>query len=114
VSASPHPQPGVELGLLLPTSEPTVFDDPDGEAQLDAYCRTTYGMASSVVRAIQLIVVGPAAELADALSRYVDAGARHLVVRVGCLDTGDQPERIAAALDPLRARATPAALTPGP
>jgi hypothetical protein len=49
---------------------------------------------------------GDAAHLAQRLAAYVEAGAQHLVLRVGLLDIGDQPERIADGVRRVRHRLT--------
>ncbi|GAA5000295.1 hypothetical protein GCM10025734_35210 [Kitasatospora paranensis] len=77
-------------------------DDPeDGRRTVDAYARSTYGMSLEQVTAIQALVTGTADEVATTLGRYIDAGARHLILRIGALtlkDQHDQLERIADIL----------------
>ncbi|OUC99740.1 LLM class flavin-dependent oxidoreductase [Streptosporangium minutum] len=76
-----------------------VTDDVErGERQLDAYCRSTYGLPYETVRTIQAMVAGPAERVAATLNRYTEAGAEHLVCRIAAptLDAQlDQLELIA-------------------
>ncbi|WP_336206983.1 LLM class flavin-dependent oxidoreductase [Nonomuraea sp. LPB2021202275-12-8] len=76
-----------------------VTDDvEEGERQLDAYCRATYGLPYERVRTIQAMVAGPAERVAATLAHYAMAGAEHLVCRLAAptLDTQiDQLELIA-------------------
>ncbi|HEX2315925.1 MAG TPA: LLM class flavin-dependent oxidoreductase [Thermomonospora sp.] len=53
-----------------------------GERELDAYCRAVYGLPSGTVRTVQALVMGPAEQVAAALSRYVEGGAEHVVCRI--------------------------------
>lgn len=81
-----------------------VTDDVDeGERQLDAYCRATYGLPYEAVRTIQAMVAGPAEQVAATLDRYAAAGTEHFVCRVAApsLDTQlDQLELIASIARP--------------
>ncbi|PBC79541.1 alkanesulfonate monooxygenase SsuD/methylene tetrahydromethanopterin reductase-like flavin-dependent oxidoreductase (luciferase family) [Streptomyces sp. TLI_235] len=76
-----------------------VDDDPaEARARMDAYARATYGLPLDELRQIQAVLTGPAPEVAAGLRRYLDAGARHLVLRLGGLTLKqqyDQLERIA-------------------
>lgn len=81
-----------------------VTDDVEGgERQLDAYCRTTYGLPYEAVRTIQALVAGPAEQVAATLARYAEAGAEHVVCRIAAptLDAQlDQLELIAGIARP--------------
>jgi alkanesulfonate monooxygenase SsuD/methylene tetrahydromethanopterin reductase-like flavin-dependent oxidoreductase (luciferase family) len=66
--------------------------------ELDQYLRAYYGQPLDVMRHVQAIRGGTVAECLDWLARYVDAGARHLIVRIGSLTA--HPEMIAEALLP--------------
>ncbi|WP_113963086.1 LLM class flavin-dependent oxidoreductase [Mycobacterium shimoidei] len=56
-----------------------------GRAVLDEFTTQTYGFPLEVVEQIQAFAAGPPDVVAAALRRYVDAGARHLVCRIGVL-----------------------------
>jgi alkanesulfonate monooxygenase SsuD/methylene tetrahydromethanopterin reductase-like flavin-dependent oxidoreductase (luciferase family) len=77
-----------------------VIDDlPAGRRALAGYARATYRMPLEIVETIQALVAGPAEVIVAALLRYVAAGARHLVCRIGALDLAtqlDQLERLSA------------------
>jgi alkanesulfonate monooxygenase SsuD/methylene tetrahydromethanopterin reductase-like flavin-dependent oxidoreductase (luciferase family) len=66
--------------------------------ELDEYLRAYYGQPLDVMRHIQAIRGGSAQECLDWLARYVHAGARHLIVRIGSLDA--RPESVAEQLLP--------------
>ncbi|MBL7497659.1 LLM class flavin-dependent oxidoreductase [Frankia sp. CNm7] len=90
-------------------------DTERGRQALDAYARATYGMPLADLEKIQAVVTGSADQVLAGLLRYVAAGARHVVVRLGALDPRSQNEqldRLAALIPALRASAGPA-LTPG-
>ncbi|MFB9474732.1 LLM class flavin-dependent oxidoreductase [Nonomuraea salmonea] len=69
-------------------------DMADGERQLDAYCRKTYGLPYETVRTIQAIVAGPTEHVAATLTRYVEAGAEHLVCRLATQSMKSQIEQL--------------------
>jgi alkanesulfonate monooxygenase SsuD/methylene tetrahydromethanopterin reductase-like flavin-dependent oxidoreductase (luciferase family) len=61
-------------------------DDADGgRAALDHFATNTYGFGLDVIEQIQTFAVGPVDVVAAAIRRYVDAGVRHLVCRIGVL-----------------------------
>jgi alkanesulfonate monooxygenase SsuD/methylene tetrahydromethanopterin reductase-like flavin-dependent oxidoreductase (luciferase family) len=63
-----------------------VADDPvAGRRALGEYVERAYRMPLEVVETIQLLIAGPPAHVAAMLDRYVTAGARHLVLRIGAL-----------------------------
>lgn len=76
-----------------------------GRRALDDYANATYGMPLKELEKIQAIVTGTPEHVAESLGRYITAGARHLVIRLGALDLRsqrDQLERIAALIPSLR------------
>jgi alkanesulfonate monooxygenase SsuD/methylene tetrahydromethanopterin reductase-like flavin-dependent oxidoreductase (luciferase family) len=79
-----------------------VDDDVEhGRRALDRYARLVYGMPAGELGKIQALVTGPPDEVRKALLRYVDAGARHIVVRLAALDLPSQRaqlEQVAALL----------------
>ncbi|MGW3173763.1 LLM class flavin-dependent oxidoreductase [Streptomyces sp. NPDC001153] len=84
---------------------------------MEAYARAVYGMPLSELERIQAVVAGSAEQVHAQLTRFVEAGARHLVVRPGALGLAsqrDQLERVAGLIPALTASAAAAApLVPG-
>jgi alkanesulfonate monooxygenase SsuD/methylene tetrahydromethanopterin reductase-like flavin-dependent oxidoreductase (luciferase family) len=79
---------GRPVGAVTPALFVTVLltDAPDGgRAALDHFATQTYGFALEVVEQIQTFVAGPPDVVTEGLRAFVDAGARHLVCRVGVL-----------------------------
>ena len=66
--------------------------------ELDQYLRAYYGQPLDVMRHVQAIRGGSVDECLDWLARYVDAGARHLILRIGSLTAN--PESLAEKLLP--------------
>jgi alkanesulfonate monooxygenase SsuD/methylene tetrahydromethanopterin reductase-like flavin-dependent oxidoreductase (luciferase family) len=84
-----------------------------GRRALDDYARAIYGMPLAELEKVQAVVTGSADQVREGLARYVAAGARHIVTRLGALDLHsqrDQLERIAALIPALRAPADHASL----
>jgi alkanesulfonate monooxygenase SsuD/methylene tetrahydromethanopterin reductase-like flavin-dependent oxidoreductase (luciferase family) len=70
----------------------------EGRRTLDDYATANYGLPLQELEKVQAVVTGPRDHVVSRLHRYTDAGARHLVVRIGALDLGsqlDQLDRIA-------------------
>jgi alkanesulfonate monooxygenase SsuD/methylene tetrahydromethanopterin reductase-like flavin-dependent oxidoreductase (luciferase family) len=77
-----------------------VTDDADGgRAALDHFATNTYGFGIDAVEQIQTFAAGTPDEVAARLASFLDAGARHLVCRVGVLG----PDGFVEQLDRLRA-----------
>ncbi|GGQ24717.1 LLM class flavin-dependent oxidoreductase [Streptosporangium pseudovulgare] len=77
-----------------------------GERELDAYCRSIYGVPYEVARTIQAMVAGPADHVAATLGRYLEAGAEHLICRLAASDMDaqlEQLERVAEIVRPVPA-----------
>jgi alkanesulfonate monooxygenase SsuD/methylene tetrahydromethanopterin reductase-like flavin-dependent oxidoreductase (luciferase family) len=77
-----------------------------GRAALADYTLATYGMPLAGIEQIQALVAGTADDVAAALERYVAAGARHIVCRIGALDLasiGRQLEQLAEIAKRIRA-----------
>jgi alkanesulfonate monooxygenase SsuD/methylene tetrahydromethanopterin reductase-like flavin-dependent oxidoreductase (luciferase family) len=74
-----------------------VIDDDPARARQAAedWCAVFYGRPLELVESIQVVVTGPADEVAARIARFIAAGARHLVVRLGSLDRTGQLERLA-------------------
>jgi alkanesulfonate monooxygenase SsuD/methylene tetrahydromethanopterin reductase-like flavin-dependent oxidoreductase (luciferase family) len=68
------------------------------DAELDEYLRAYYGQPLDVMRHVQAIRGGSVQECLDWLARYVDAGAQHLILRIGSLRP--RPESVAEQLLP--------------
>jgi alkanesulfonate monooxygenase SsuD/methylene tetrahydromethanopterin reductase-like flavin-dependent oxidoreductase (luciferase family) len=66
--------------------------------ELDQYLRAYYGQPLEVMRHVQAIRGGTVDECLDWLARYVDVGARHLILRIGTLTA--RPEALAEQLLP--------------
>ncbi|WP_203916071.1 LLM class flavin-dependent oxidoreductase [Rugosimonospora africana] len=72
-----------------------IVDDPEaGRRALAEYAQRTYRMPIEVVETIQLLVAGPPETVTAALDRYVAAGARHVVCRIGALDLKSQLDQL--------------------
>jgi alkanesulfonate monooxygenase SsuD/methylene tetrahydromethanopterin reductase-like flavin-dependent oxidoreductase (luciferase family) len=72
-----------------------------GRQVLDDYANASYGMPLAELEKIQAVITGPPEQVTEDLGRYIAAGARHLVIRLGALDLHsqrDQLERIAALI----------------
>lgn len=81
----------------------TVYLDPDRDRaarKLDEYTRGYYRRSLTEMAAIQAFRAGTTGEIADWLARYVDAGARHLVLRLGTLSVDEQWPQFAEELLP--------------
>jgi alkanesulfonate monooxygenase SsuD/methylene tetrahydromethanopterin reductase-like flavin-dependent oxidoreductase (luciferase family) len=75
-----------------------------GRRVLADYAVANYGMPLAELEKIQAVVTGTSQQVADSLSRYIAAGARHLVIRLGAPDLGsqrDQLEQVAALIPAL-------------
>jgi alkanesulfonate monooxygenase SsuD/methylene tetrahydromethanopterin reductase-like flavin-dependent oxidoreductase (luciferase family) len=98
---------------VTPALFATLFVDDDaqrGAKALDDYCRATYRMPLESVAQIQTMMTGP--DIADRLGRFVEAGARHILLRLGVVDSAtftEQLARVAEILSALPLRAVLAA-----
>jgi alkanesulfonate monooxygenase SsuD/methylene tetrahydromethanopterin reductase-like flavin-dependent oxidoreductase (luciferase family) len=76
-----------------------------GRRALDDYANASYGMPLDELEKVQAIVTGTPQHVIEGLGRYITAGARHVVVRLGALDLHtqrDQLEQVAALIPSLR------------
>jgi hypothetical protein len=64
------------------------------------YIQKYYGRSLAQMSAIQAYGWGSAASCAEWLAGYVQAGARHIIVRIGSLDPEPQLKEIASVLAP--------------
>jgi alkanesulfonate monooxygenase SsuD/methylene tetrahydromethanopterin reductase-like flavin-dependent oxidoreductase (luciferase family) len=60
-------------------------DGDDARAALDHFATRTYGFGIDAVEQIQTFAAGTPDVVADRLASFIDAGARHLVCRIGVL-----------------------------
>ncbi|HEY4463745.1 MAG TPA: LLM class flavin-dependent oxidoreductase [Streptosporangiaceae bacterium] len=75
-----------------------------GRRALDDYAKAVYGIPLPELEKVQAVVTGPPDTILQSLGRYLTAGARHVVVRLGALDLRsqrDQLERVAALIPSL-------------
>jgi alkanesulfonate monooxygenase SsuD/methylene tetrahydromethanopterin reductase-like flavin-dependent oxidoreductase (luciferase family) len=77
-------------------------DSSAARAELEHYVLDYYGMPLEVMSTVQAFYAGPVEGCVDWLRAYVDAGARHLVIRFGAADPMQQlvsaAERLLAGL----------------
>ncbi|MFI1768743.1 LLM class flavin-dependent oxidoreductase [Streptomyces sp. NPDC020800] len=94
-----------------------IDDDVDsGRRALDDYARAVYGMPLEELEKIQAVVAGSPDQVRKRLGRYVAAGVRHIVVRLGALDLPsqrDQLERVADLIPAVQTVADHASLSDG-
>jgi alkanesulfonate monooxygenase SsuD/methylene tetrahydromethanopterin reductase-like flavin-dependent oxidoreductase (luciferase family) len=77
---------------------------PSGRRALGDYAQVNYGMPLEELEKIQAVVTGTPADVTESLRRYVAAGARHIVIRLGALglhSQRDQLEQVAALIPAL-------------
>lgn len=65
-----------------------------GRQALQTYSKANYGLSLEELETIQALVTGPPEHVAEQLNRYVDAGARHLVCRIGAHDLQAQRDQL--------------------
>ncbi|MCG6495772.1 LLM class flavin-dependent oxidoreductase [Kitasatospora sp. A2-31] len=87
-----RPEAGITPALFVSVR---IDADPAlGRRALDAYAHAVYGMPLAELERIQAVVAGTATEVAAALAHYREAGARHVVARLGALDFADQHDQL--------------------
>jgi alkanesulfonate monooxygenase SsuD/methylene tetrahydromethanopterin reductase-like flavin-dependent oxidoreductase (luciferase family) len=64
----------------------TVATGPGAEERMDEFCRRYYGLSAELVGIVQGCIAGPLDRVAEVLHRYVEAGARQLVIRHAASD----------------------------
>jgi alkanesulfonate monooxygenase SsuD/methylene tetrahydromethanopterin reductase-like flavin-dependent oxidoreductase (luciferase family) len=88
-----------------------VADDPTtGRRMLDESCRATYQAPVDFVEQVQIMIGGTPDHIRHELGRFIQAGARHIVVRLAGTDPDTQIEqlsRVAATLIPVPAHTRP-------
>lgn len=65
-----------------------------GRRALEGFARAGYGLPLEELERIQAVVTGPAEHVAARLRGYLDAGARHVVCRIGASDLTSQREQL--------------------
>jgi alkanesulfonate monooxygenase SsuD/methylene tetrahydromethanopterin reductase-like flavin-dependent oxidoreductase (luciferase family) len=65
-----------------------------GRRVLADYSQANYGLPLAELEAIQAVIAGPPDYVASRLYRYIAAGARHLVCRLGTTDLRSQREQL--------------------
>lgn len=98
---------------ITPALFATVFIDDDaerGRAALADYCEANYRMPLEQVGQIQVMMTGSADAVAAQLNRYVEAGARHVLIRIAAITPdsfGTQLERVTELIDRARRSVMP-------
>lgn len=94
---------------VTPAMYATIVLDTDparAQAELEDYARRYYRRSLPEMSTIQAYFGGTAEDRADWLTRYLDAGAAHLILRLGSLHVRRQLDLVAGELLPaLRSRA---------
>jgi len=88
---------GRDAGEVTPALFVTVRIDTDvtaSRAALERYARANYGMSLNDLESIQAVVTGTQEQVAERLTEYVTAGARHLVIRLGAPDLASQRDQL--------------------
>jgi alkanesulfonate monooxygenase SsuD/methylene tetrahydromethanopterin reductase-like flavin-dependent oxidoreductase (luciferase family) len=88
-------------GDVTPAVYLTAVIDDDrarAEAALAEWCAVFYGRPLELIRSIQVLVAGRPAEVAGEIDRYLAAGCRHVVLRIGSLDRARQLARLTELL----------------
>jgi alkanesulfonate monooxygenase SsuD/methylene tetrahydromethanopterin reductase-like flavin-dependent oxidoreductase (luciferase family) len=70
-----------------------------GRQALAEYAQNNYGVPLEVAQTIQLLIAGPREHIRAELERYVAAGARHIVIRIGALDISTQTDQLIQLAD---------------
>ncbi|MEV6554676.1 LLM class flavin-dependent oxidoreductase [Nocardia sp. NPDC051756] len=93
---------------VTPAMYATIVLDTDAaraQAELEGYVRQYYRRSLAEMSTIQAYFGGTAEDCADWLTRYLDAGATHLILRLGSLDVLRQLDLVAEKVLPaLRSR----------
>jgi alkanesulfonate monooxygenase SsuD/methylene tetrahydromethanopterin reductase-like flavin-dependent oxidoreductase (luciferase family) len=72
-----------------------IDDDPDrAQEALAEWCAVFYGRPLELIRSIQVLVAGTPDDVDATIDRYIAAGCRHVVLRIGSLDRAGQLPRL--------------------
>jgi alkanesulfonate monooxygenase SsuD/methylene tetrahydromethanopterin reductase-like flavin-dependent oxidoreductase (luciferase family) len=88
---------GRDAQAITPALFATLLITDDAEAgrrALGDYAQASYRMPLEVVETIQLLIAGPIEHVTSRLDRYIAAGARHIVCRIGALDLKSQLDQL--------------------
>ncbi|GIF09304.1 LLM class flavin-dependent oxidoreductase [Actinoplanes siamensis] len=88
---------GRTADAITPALFVTVLIDEDeagGLTAMERYATATYGMSLDELKKIQAVVAGSPDQVQVAINRYIDAGARHIVIRLGALDLRSQHRQL--------------------
>lgn len=102
-------RPASDITPALFISALIAGDAAEGRRGLAAYAQASYGLPLEQLEQIQALATGPAADVAATFERYIAAGARHIVCRIGALDLATisaQLEQLADLVPGLRVRAS--------
>lgn len=94
---------GRDAGSLTPAFYATVnLHDDEGRAraELAVYVQRYYDVPLEIMETLQPFYSGPAEGCFEWLNAFVEAGARHLVLRFGARDAGAQLDRAAGGILP--------------
>jgi alkanesulfonate monooxygenase SsuD/methylene tetrahydromethanopterin reductase-like flavin-dependent oxidoreductase (luciferase family) len=86
---------------VVPGLYATVTINPDRDRarqELEEHVLHNHGRPLADVSAVQAVYSGTAEECAEWLASYVQAGARHIVIRIGAPDPGSRLKELAAAV----------------
>ncbi|GAA4411389.1 LLM class flavin-dependent oxidoreductase [Actinokineospora soli] len=90
-------------GAVTPALYATLTINPDAakaKQALEDYLQGYYGRSLEIMSTFQAYGWGSADDCAEWLAGYIRAGARHIIIRIGSLDPGDQLEQLAADVLP--------------
>ncbi|MER7350355.1 LLM class flavin-dependent oxidoreductase [Streptomyces aurantiacus] len=94
---------GRPAGAITPALYATITVNQDAaaaRAELEHYIGHYYGRTLEQMAAVQAYAWGSAEQCAHALAAYVRSGARHLIIRIGSLESAGQLKQIADAVLP--------------
>lgn len=97
---------GRDPASITPALFATVFIDTDRDRArriMTGYCEANYRLPVETVAAIQVLITGTAEEVRAGLAAYVEAGTRHIAIRIGTLEQNlwaDQLGQLARLLLP--------------
>jgi alkanesulfonate monooxygenase SsuD/methylene tetrahydromethanopterin reductase-like flavin-dependent oxidoreductase (luciferase family) len=94
---------GRPAGAVVPALYATINVNPDGataRAELETYVRGYYRNSLEAMSGIQAYGWGSAEQCAQWLAGYVEAGARHIVIRIGSLTPARHLKEIAETVLP--------------
>jgi alkanesulfonate monooxygenase SsuD/methylene tetrahydromethanopterin reductase-like flavin-dependent oxidoreductase (luciferase family) len=80
---------GRDADDVTPAMYLTVLVDSDaerGHRTAEEWCLRWYELPFEMVSSVQAFVIGSAADVAAGIARYIEAGARHIVVRIASVD----------------------------